>query len=80
PDEFIEAYVEDALGEQNWIKNPDCRLFVSNIQTAFNTRPCTWKLDGFKLYPALPISTSTTITAQISSTLNDETSNDSNNN
>ncbi|CAF1294874.1 unnamed protein product [Rotaria magnacalcarata] len=80
PDEFIEAYVEDALGEQNWIKNPDCRLFVSNIQTAFNTRPCSWKLDGFKLYPALPISTSTTITAQISSTLNDETSNDSNNN
>ncbi|CAF3950884.1 unnamed protein product [Rotaria sordida] len=80
PDEFIEVYVEDALGEQNWIKNPDCRLFVSNIQTAFNTRPCTWKLDRSKIYPIIPTSTATTPTSQISSTLNDETSNDSNNN
>ncbi|CAF4561884.1 unnamed protein product, partial [Rotaria sp. Silwood2] len=80
PDEFIEVYVEDALGEQNWTKNSDCRLFVSNIQTAFNTRPCTWKLDRLKICPTIPISTTPTTTAPISSTLTDETSNDSNNN
>ncbi|CAF3843439.1 unnamed protein product [Adineta steineri] len=82
PDEFIEAYVDDALGEQNWIKNPDCQLFVSNIQTAFNTRPCTWKLDRLKIFPSIPLSSTTPATtpAQILSTLNDETSNDSNNN
>ncbi|UJR27826.1 hypothetical protein I4U23_009094 [Adineta vaga] len=81
PDEFIEAYVEDALGDQNWIKNADCQLFVSNIQTAFHTRPCTWKLDRSKIFPSTPFSSTTSTpntNVPISSTLNDETSNDSN--
>ncbi len=80
PDEFIEAYVEDALGEQNWIKSPDCQLFVSNIQTAFHTRPCTWKLDRLKIFPTSITPPTTTAATQILSTINDETSNDSNNN
>lgn len=69
-------YVEDTLGEQNWVKSADCRVFVSNIETAFNTRPCTWKLDRLKTFHTVPVSTPI---AQVSSTITDETSNDSNN-
>ena len=72
PDEFIEVYVEDSLGEQNWIKNPDCQVFISNIQTAFETRTSTWKLDRSKILPNVPLSASNTQTS-----VNDETSNDS---
>lgn len=83
PDEFIEIYVEDALGEQNWIKHTDCRLFVSNIRTAFHTRSSTWKIDRPKTFPSAatnPTTTTTTnSTSQILSTFHDDTSNDSNN-
>ena len=71
PVDFIEAYVEDALGEQNWIKNNDCRLFVTNIQTAFNTRPSTWKLDQSKPLLSAPAPSNP------QPTVTDETSNDS---
>lgn len=72
PMDFIEAFVEDALGEQNWMKNNDCHLFVSNIRTAFNTRSSTWKFDRTKFVPTVPTSSNPP------STNNDETSNDGN--
>ena len=57
---------------------------MSNIQTAFHTRPSTWKLDRSQIIPSTPVNpTITTITtnttSQILSTLHDDTSNDSNN-
>jgi len=78
PDEFIELYVDDALGDQNWIKNPDCHLFVANIRTAFHTRPSTWKLERSKILSNLPSTTTTTTTLSTPLNLTDDTSNDSN--
>ena len=52
---------------------------MSNIQTAFNTRPSTWKLDRSKILPT-STTTTNTIIAQLSSTITDETSGDGNNN
>ncbi|XP_066292608.1 integrator complex subunit 1-like [Branchiostoma lanceolatum] len=38
PDNFVKVFVEDSLGERVWVDNPECKEFVANIQTAFNTR------------------------------------------
>ncbi|UYV71556.1 INTS1 [Cordylochernes scorpioides] len=32
-----EVYLEDSLGDRVWVDQEDCRGFVDNIQTAFNT-------------------------------------------
>lgn len=37
PISFVKCYVEDALNERAWIDHDDCKLFVNNILTAFNT-------------------------------------------
>eukprot|EP00049_Salpingoeca_infusionum_P016081 m.322714 g.322714 ORF g.322714 m.322714 type:complete len:2341 (-) comp16005_c0_seq10:63-7085(-) len=44
PNDFIIAYLEDALGARHWIELPETRSFVKNIQTA-------WKLDGHAVTP-----------------------------
>ncbi|XP_078609542.1 integrator complex subunit 1-like isoform X2 [Branchiostoma floridae x Branchiostoma japonicum] len=38
PDNFVKVFVEDSLGERVWVDNPECKEFVANIQTAFNTK------------------------------------------
>ncbi|ELT96897.1 hypothetical protein CAPTEDRAFT_224526 [Capitella teleta] len=38
PDNFIKVYLDDSLGDRVWVDRPDCRLFVENIQSAFNTK------------------------------------------
>ncbi|XP_014218982.1 integrator complex subunit 1 [Copidosoma floridanum] len=38
PDVFIKIYIEDALGERMWVDNEECKGFVDNILTGFNTR------------------------------------------
>ena len=30
--------MEDSFGERVWIDRPECKQFVDNIQTAFNTK------------------------------------------
>lgn len=30
--------MDDSLGERLWVDRQDCRLFVDNIMTAFNTK------------------------------------------
>lgn len=37
PDDFVKVYIEDALGERVWVDRSDCKGFVDNIVTAFNT-------------------------------------------
>ncbi|XP_040574316.1 integrator complex subunit 1 [Lepeophtheirus salmonis] len=39
PDIFVRVYIEDALGERVWVDHPDCKSFVDNVLTAFNTKP-----------------------------------------
>ena len=34
----FQVYMEDSLGERIWVDRSDCRAFVQNIQTAFNTK------------------------------------------
>ena len=36
---FVRVYMDDAMGERIWVDHPDCKGFVENIQTAFNTKP-----------------------------------------
>ncbi|CAH1794337.1 unnamed protein product [Owenia fusiformis] len=38
PDHFIKVFLEDSIGERVWVDREDCKGFVENIQTAFNTR------------------------------------------
>jgi integrator complex subunit 1 len=38
PDTFVKVYLDDALGERVWVDRSDCRVFVENIQSAFNTK------------------------------------------
>ena len=37
PEQFLRVYLEDAIGERVWVDQPECRQFVENILTAFNT-------------------------------------------
>lgn len=37
PINFVKCYVEDALNERAWVDHDDCKLFVGNVLTAFNT-------------------------------------------
>ncbi|XP_029649485.1 integrator complex subunit 1 isoform X1 [Octopus sinensis] len=41
PDDFVKVYVEDSLGEHNWVDREECKIFVDNILTAFNTKTPT---------------------------------------
>jgi len=34
----IKVFVDDSLGERIWVDRCDCKAFVNNIVTAFNTR------------------------------------------
>lgn len=34
---MFQVYIDDALGERVWVDRADCRGFVDNIVTAFNT-------------------------------------------
>ncbi|XP_067931599.1 integrator complex subunit 1-like [Watersipora subatra] len=38
PPQFVEIYLDDSLGERIWVDRPDCKPFVDNILTAFNTK------------------------------------------
>ncbi|XP_011642756.1 integrator complex subunit 1 isoform X2 [Pogonomyrmex barbatus] len=38
PEVFVKLYIEDALGERVWIDHEECKGFVDNILTGFNTR------------------------------------------
>ncbi|XP_033752257.1 integrator complex subunit 1-like [Pecten maximus] len=38
PDDFVKVFVEDSLGERIWVDRSDCKSFVDNIITAFNTK------------------------------------------
>ncbi|XP_064630438.1 integrator complex subunit 1-like isoform X2 [Lineus longissimus] len=38
PDQFLKVYLEDSLGERVWVDREDCKGFVENIQSAFNTK------------------------------------------
>ncbi|XP_044017877.1 integrator complex subunit 1 isoform X2 [Aphidius gifuensis] len=38
PDVFIKLYIEDSLGDRNWVDHDECKCFTDNIMTAFNTR------------------------------------------
>ncbi|XP_014230547.1 integrator complex subunit 1 [Trichogramma pretiosum] len=38
PKDFIRIFIEDAIGERLWVDNEECKSFVDNILTAFNTR------------------------------------------
>ncbi|XP_076239229.1 integrator complex subunit 1 isoform X3 [Calliopsis andreniformis] len=35
---FLQLYIEDALGERVWVDHEECKGFVDNILTGFNTR------------------------------------------
>lgn len=35
---FIKAFIEDSLGDRMWVDNDNCKLFVDNLISAFNTR------------------------------------------
>ena len=34
----VKVYIEDAIGERVWVDHPDCKGFVENICTAFDTK------------------------------------------
>lgn len=38
PEAFLKSYVEDSLAERSWVDHEDCKGFVDNIITAFNTK------------------------------------------
>ncbi|XP_062868566.1 integrator complex subunit 1 [Trichomycterus rosablanca] len=38
PEIFVKVYIEDSLGERIWVDSSQCKTFVDNIQSAFNTK------------------------------------------
>ncbi len=38
PDTLVKVYIEDAIGERIWVDHNDCKGFVENICTAFDTK------------------------------------------
>jgi integrator complex subunit 1 len=46
PEIFIKAYVDDSLGERNWVDSPTCKSFVDRIKTAFATRPIPYSVEN----------------------------------
>ncbi|XP_072761874.1 integrator complex subunit 1 [Anoplolepis gracilipes] len=38
PEVFVKLYIDDALGERVWVDHEECKGFVDNILTGFNTR------------------------------------------
>ncbi|XP_065313982.1 uncharacterized protein LOC135923255 isoform X2 [Gordionus sp. m RMFG-2023] len=59
PELFIKVYVEDAMHERMWVDNIECKSYVDNITTAFNTKlssiPIADKPQLPKLNENLPI-------------------------
>ena len=35
---MVKVYIEDAIGERVWVDHPDCKGFIENICTAFDTK------------------------------------------
>ncbi|XP_064459431.1 integrator complex subunit 1-like [Ornithodoros turicata] len=38
PEQFVKVFVEDSLGDRIWVDHEECKSFVANVITAFNTR------------------------------------------
>lgn len=38
PEQFVKVFVEDSLGDRVWVDHDECKNFVDNVLTAFNTR------------------------------------------
>ena len=38
PETFLRVFVEDSLGERNWVDHEDCKGFVDNILASFNSK------------------------------------------
>ena len=34
----VQVLLEDSLGERVWVDRADCKMFVQNVQSAFNTK------------------------------------------
>lgn len=39
PEIFVRAYIDDSLGERNWVDSTACKTFTDNVRTAFCTKP-----------------------------------------
>jgi hypothetical protein len=50
PELLVRVYIEDAIGERVWVDHPDCKSFVDNILTAFNTK-CSQMTSSNVFYP-----------------------------
>lgn len=38
PEQFVKVFVEDSVGDRIWVDHEECKSFVDNVITAFNTR------------------------------------------
>ena len=38
PEQLVRLYMEDAMSERVWVDHPECKAFVDNILTAFQTK------------------------------------------
>lgn len=38
PEQFVKVFVEDSLGDRVWVDHDECKNYVDNVLTAFNTR------------------------------------------
>jgi integrator complex subunit 1 len=44
-----QVYIDDALGERVWVDRADCKGFVDNIVTAFNTNAPTGGISSLEV-------------------------------
>lgn len=69
PEIFVRAYIDDSLGERNWVDLAACKTFVDNIKTAFNTKPIPQQQQQQQVASSLSV-----ITAEMSSLIGGESS------
>jgi integrator complex subunit 1 len=38
PIEFVQIYLDDSLGSRGWVDDAECKVFISNVRTAWDRK------------------------------------------
>ena len=71
PEIFVRAYIDDSMGERNWVDSTVCKEFVDNIRTAFATKPIPAHFSTVQPPPPTSSSANTATSHSVETTASD---------